>query len=270
MAACGWKEAQDLEQQDTSEAFAFITETLQLPLLTLKVDLFHQGKKDDADHKVVFERLLNLGVPADTEGKGVKLEDCLEEYFNTQVDVLRDSLDEKIAAERPTATSSPLSTETPNTPIIPIKVNDGNKEEDADAESDDEPEPPHIERRWTTTPNPQAGGSQAVRPHRSRTESIIQRVVLDEEGKPTESDAASLFQRTKKRASVVKAVTIPAWQFFKLIRKLLHFSPIGLSSKLMINLQHGIHRPTRNHKATWKWPVISAKDQWLVYVSSAT
>ncbi|EMR61659.1 putative ubiquitin c-terminal hydrolase family protein [Eutypa lata UCREL1] len=61
LAACGWREAQALEQQDTSEAFAFITETLQLPLLTLKVDLFHHGKRDDADHKVVYERLLNLG-----------------------------------------------------------------------------------------------------------------------------------------------------------------------------------------------------------------
>lgn len=46
LAACGWKDAQLLEQQDTSEAFAFICETLQLPLLPLQVDLFHQGKGD--------------------------------------------------------------------------------------------------------------------------------------------------------------------------------------------------------------------------------
>ena len=94
LAACGWTDAQLLEQQDSSEAFAFITETLQLPLLTLKVDLFHQGKNDEADHKVVYERLLNLAVPPDPEGKGIKLEDCLEEYFNAQVDVNRDSVDE--------------------------------------------------------------------------------------------------------------------------------------------------------------------------------
>lgn len=49
LAACGWKDAQLLEQQDTSEAFAFITETLQLPLLTLQVDLFHQGKGDKGE-----------------------------------------------------------------------------------------------------------------------------------------------------------------------------------------------------------------------------
>ena len=107
LAACGWKDAQRLEQQDTSEAFAFITETLQLPLLTLQVDLFHQGKGDADDHKVVYERLLNLAVPPDPEGKGVKLEDCLEEYFNTKVDVLRDSLEEKKAGEKVSITGEP-------------------------------------------------------------------------------------------------------------------------------------------------------------------
>lgn len=91
LADCGWLDARMLEQQDTSEAFAFLTETLQLPLLSLQVDLFHQGRRDEDDHKVVYERLLNLAVPPDPEGKGIQLEDCLEEYFNAQVDVLRDS-----------------------------------------------------------------------------------------------------------------------------------------------------------------------------------
>lgn len=54
LAACGWKDAQLLEQQDTSEAFAFITETLQLPLLTLQVDLFHQGKGDKGKSHILF------------------------------------------------------------------------------------------------------------------------------------------------------------------------------------------------------------------------
>ncbi|RYP09046.1 hypothetical protein DL764_001542 [Monosporascus ibericus] len=219
LAACGWKEAQELEQQDTSEAFAFITETLQLPLLTLKVDLFHHGKRDDADHKVVYERLLNLGVPTDTEGKGVKLEDCLEEYFNSRVDVLRDSLDEKKTGDRPDIVSSPLPVDTPTTPTTAMACGDGkNDQENIPPQSDENSELPQLERRWTMISDTQGTGSQAaVRPHRARTESIIQRVVLDERGKPAESDAASLFQRTKKRASVVKAVTIPAWQFFKLI-----------------------------------------------------
>ena len=253
LAACGWTEAKALEQQDTSEAFAFITETLQLPLLTLKVDLFHQGKGDDADHKVVYERLLNLGVPSEAEGKGVKLEDCLEEYFNAKVDVLRDSLDEKKSAELSDVTQSPLSIDTPTTPKITTPFDQPNKDENEASESEHYGlELPHLERRWTTTPNPQASGSQPTkRPNRSRTESIIQRVVLDEDGKPAESDAASLFQRTKKRASVVKAVTIPAWQFFKLIRKSLY---TYIASVTIANnrLQHGIRRLTRNRKVIWK------------------
>ncbi|KAI0898024.1 cysteine proteinase [Annulohypoxylon nitens] len=223
LAACGWREAQMLEQQDTSEAFAFITETLQLPLLTLQVDLFHQGKNDDADHKVVYERLLNLAVPPDSDGKGIKLEDCLEEYFNSQVDVLRDSLDEKKAAERSNTIPKPLS------PTTTTEVKDAIRTVGETDQQDEAETGRHLERRWTVSPDAhslrhqtdedtEASGSKPTSvPHRSRTESIIQRVVLDEQGKPTESDAASLFQRAKKTASVVRAVTIPAWQFFRLI-----------------------------------------------------
>ncbi|KAI2470331.1 cysteine proteinase [Annulohypoxylon bovei var. microspora] len=226
LAACGWGEAKLLEQQDTSEAFAFITETLQLPLLTLQVDLFHQGKNDDADHKVVYERLLNLAVPPDNDGRGIKLEDCLEEYFNSQVDVLRDSLDEKKAAERSNMASKSLS---PVTSISSTGFKNTIRVVTEEDQQDESEKSPYLERRWTVAPDShslnlqvdedtEASGSQSIlRPHRSRTESIIQRVVLDEQGKPTESDAASLFQRAKKTASVVRAVTIPAWQFFRLI-----------------------------------------------------
>ncbi|KAI1139027.1 cysteine proteinase [Hypoxylon sp. FL0543] len=225
LAACGWREAQLLEQQDTSEAFAFITETLQLPLLTLQVDLFHQGKNDDADHKVVYERLLNLAVPSETDGKGIRLEDCLEEYFNSQVDVLRDSLEEKKTGERSvTAPNSqpPINSTEPKSTIRVVTDEDQQERDNTDSG-------PYLERRWTAAPDSHSLGFQAdaegessgsqpsMRPHRSRTESIIQRVVLDEQGKPSESDAASLFQRAKRTASVVKAVTIPAWQFFRLI-----------------------------------------------------
>ncbi|KAI5862762.1 cysteine proteinase [Durotheca rogersii] len=227
LAACGWKEAQLLEQQDTSEAFAFITETLQLPLLPLQVDLFHQGKNDDADHKVVYERLLNLAVPSDTDGKGIRLEDCLEEYFNSQVDVLRDSLDEKKAEERAKKSpSTPKAPDPPSTARNTIRiVTDDQYDPSTPSPHDDS----HLERRGRVsinahastmppTPETESSGSQlALRRHRSRTESIIQRVVLEEQGKSSESDTATLFDRTMRTASVVTAVTIPAWQFFKLI-----------------------------------------------------
>ena len=144
LASCGWQEARELQQQDTSEAFAFITETLQLPLLTLQVDLFHQGERDADDHKVVYERLLNLAVPPDPEGKGVQLEDCLEDYFNTRVDVLRDSLQDKQGGEKaallpqetvrvvsPSSETGPATT--PETTVTP------EAEAEAEAEAEDAP-----------------------------------------------------------------------------------------------------------------------------------
>lgn len=255
LAACGWADARELEQQDTSEAFAFITEILQLPLLSLQVDLFHQGKGDDADHKVVQERLLNMAVPADPEGKGVKLEDCLEEYFNTKVDVLRDGVEEKGGHDRPVLTLTPKSTIrlvkddeiTEPEPGARPEMGAGTKPEDARAETREQAEEdaearaeasdhvdlPPLQKRFTNMDSldspasiASASTSDTSRPLvRRRSTSIIQRIVLDPSGRPTNSDSSdSLLQRAKSKGStVVKAVTIPAWQFFRLIRK--SFSP---------------------------------------------
>ncbi|KAK6071659.1 ubiquitin carboxyl-terminal hydrolase [Seiridium cupressi] len=229
---CGWSDAQLVEQQDTSEAFAFITETLQLPLLPLQVDLFHHGKNDEADHKVVYERLLNLAVPPDVEGKGIDLEDCLEEYFNSQVDVHRDSFDDRKSGQRATMTPTPRTPTTadaPTTPKSTIRVvsdevdedESGNNGEPSPNGAASEPQMAPIERRWTEHQAPQTSTSQGpgspTRPNRSRTESIIQRVVLDGNSNVSGTETASLFQRAKRQVSVIKAVTIPAWQFFRLI-----------------------------------------------------
>ncbi|KAK0636263.1 ubiquitin carboxyl-terminal hydrolase-domain-containing protein [Bombardia bombarda] len=213
LAACGWKDAERLEQQDTSEAFGFITETLQLPLFALQVDLFHQGQKDVDDHKVVHERLLNLAVPPDPEGKGIKLEDCLEEYFNNKVDVLRESLIEDKKSSSDQLGSGPKRT---IRAVIP-------EEEDEAQGSSEQSENPQLQRRWTTIPNslveyPIPPTMPALR-HRST--SIIQRIVVHEDGQTEdieETEDQSLISRGKRAGStVVKAVTIPAWQFFRLI-----------------------------------------------------
>ncbi|CAN8095626.1 unnamed protein product [Discula destructiva] len=215
LAACGWSDAKLLEQQDTSEAFAFITETLQLPLLTLQVDLFHQGKGDKDDHKVVYERLLNLAVPADPEGKGIKLEDCLEEYFNTKVDVSRDGVEEK--GDRPILRSR-------STVRIINRDTTPNPTAEEEAEALDQVDKEPFSRRSASVQPPTTNGESSTpepeRPsvrHR-RSTSIIQRIVLDDDGKPTDPDASSLLQKARRKGStVVKAVTIPAWQFFRLI-----------------------------------------------------
>ncbi|KAJ5182724.1 hypothetical protein N7492_000340 [Penicillium capsulatum] len=91
LADCGWKEAALLKQQDASEAFTFITGTLELPLLTLKMDIYHTGKEDVSDdHKFINERLLEVAIPPEpTDGQALTLEDCLEAYFNNRIEVKR-------------------------------------------------------------------------------------------------------------------------------------------------------------------------------------
>ncbi|KXH39007.1 ubiquitin carboxyl-terminal hydrolase [Colletotrichum salicis] len=220
LAECGWSDAKLLEQQDTSEAFAFVTETLQLPLLQLQVDLFHQGKNDKDDHKLVYERLLNLAVPPDSEGKGIRLEDCLEEYFNTQVDVLRDSHEDKKEAERIA----------PNTATNGIRIVTQENELEAGAQDTLSASPaqlsPVLERRWTASqaPNgaPESPSSSSRPTPRHRSTSVIQRVVLEEKDKDKDkgkgTEPSTMLEKARRTSStVVKAVTIPAWQFFRLI-----------------------------------------------------
>ncbi|KAM0475244.1 hypothetical protein ACHAPX_006998 [Trichoderma viride] len=262
MAECGWLDARLLEQQDTSEAFAFLTEKLELPLLSLQVDLFHQGRHDDDDHKVVYERLLNLAVPSDTDGNGIKLEDCLEEYFNTQVDVLRDSEEAKksIAEDgspgavptlsipnqirlirdeesvlTPTAISSSPIDMSPLTPRAdPLLEKDEDKEETSLSEQvkgtsqnddpTDTPQSPSVLSAGDSAgdsagnASDRAAGSSSRMTIRHRSASVIQRVMLDNGGRPTSSETSTLRKRLSgKGSTVVKAVTIPAWQFFRLI-----------------------------------------------------
>ncbi|PNP54954.1 hypothetical protein THARTR1_04643 [Trichoderma harzianum] len=292
MAECGWPEARLLEQQDTSEAFAFFTEKLELPLLSLQVDLFHQGKFDKDDHKIVYERLLNLAVPSDSDGNGIKLEDCLEEYFNTQVDVLRDSeeakklsiaedgtlnspsqllipnqiqlirdgestaapaavtlspvemspskplpdvplettKEEEVIEEKPEETATEMAAEEKaDEKKVEEKKVDEERGENKVEEENDEVEALSSEQVNGTSQNStlgdasqstvvgdQAGASSSRMTARHRSTSVIQRVMLDDRGRPTSSD--NIRKRLSlKGSTVIKAVTIPAWQFFRLI-----------------------------------------------------
>ena len=91
LADCGWADAGKIRQQDASEAFSFITDKLELPLLTLKTDIYHAGKEDDKDdHKFITERMLDVAIPENIPaGETITLEMCLEEYFNNRVEVKR-------------------------------------------------------------------------------------------------------------------------------------------------------------------------------------
>jgi hypothetical protein len=201
LAACGWEDAGKLEQQDTSEAFSFITEKLELPLLTLKMDIYHTGTEDDRDdHKFIHERLLEVAVPSESgSGRPIQLEDCLENFFNNRVEVVR-RLERSNTLSSIRSASSP-SSEKSGSQHIEIT--------DITWPSQDSPVSPH-EPRTPLTPTMS----------RVRTSSIIRHRLVREDGSEdtlSDLDAAST-QNLIRKGSIRKEVLMPAWQFFNLIR----------------------------------------------------
>ena len=218
MAECGWEEAISPDQQDVSEAFNQLASILELPLLSLKVDLFHFGRDDDPDdHKVIEERLLDVAVPDEPpEGRShVRLEDCLENYFNNRVLVMR-------RLERSNTNSS-------------LKPSSSHYEEKGEASA-----LPHInvnvnELNWSTPDTPITPGTPLT-PNgsrdtgRDRATSIIRHVIIPEEGDSTFSSEGTTVVEVDGNASIVsgseslrkgsvrKEIMMPAWQFFNLIR----------------------------------------------------
>ncbi|TKX25497.1 hypothetical protein C1H76_2147 [Elsinoe australis] len=226
LAECGWEAANRLEQQDTSEAFTFITEQLELPLLTLKMDLYHTGKEDpNDDHKFVNERLLEVAIlEAPTEGKpAITLEDCLEHYFNNRVEVKRhlerqrrESLKQHGALERMATNDSLERQDTqdeklPDLHIETIEVAD----HAVDSPSTPTPMTPAADL-------PKKGPIEQLRPTggRTRADSIFsqRKVKVTEPEKSTDETGSINSGHTKKtKASTRTEVLMPAWQFFKLL-----------------------------------------------------
>lgn len=204
LAACGWASAAELKQQDTSEAFTFITEKLELPLLTLKMDIFHTGKEDVVDdHKFVNERLLEVAIPDDNaDGQPITLEDCLEMYFNNRIEVRRH------LERRSTMTS-----------IRSRRSMDSNK---AHAFHVETAELDESCASTPTSPSPAVPSSSLRTRHRAP--SIIQERVIKEEGAPSEpspgADGIRQPSSRRKGSIIRKEVMMPAWQFFSLIRGL--------------------------------------------------
>lgn len=87
----GWDESCISQQQDCCDLFTFITDKLEMPMMTLKLDIEHEGKEDATDdHKLVNERLLLVSVPeTENTDEPILLEDCLEQYFANSIQVSR-------------------------------------------------------------------------------------------------------------------------------------------------------------------------------------
>ncbi|KAL9090148.1 MAG: hypothetical protein Q9165_005428 [Trypethelium subeluteriae] len=191
LASCGWEDARKLYQQDASEAFTFITGKLELPLLTLKMDIYHTGKEDAADdHKFVNERLLEVAIPPPPEdGSPITLEDCLEHYFNNRIEVKR-HLQRRNTLERVRA------------------------DKELEAKGESKGDMTQIETVEVSEPSTPLSPAASTRPisARTRADSIFSQ---SEKRKPEEEPFPD-FKRRK--SSLRKEVLMPAWQFFSLIR----------------------------------------------------
>ncbi|TQS35713.1 hypothetical protein Golomagni_03859 [Golovinomyces magnicellulatus] len=89
LAACNWNN-NSTEQQDASEFYGFIAQTLNIPLLSMKSNIYHHATPDEShDHRIIEEQVLNVSIPDVEEGQTVPLERCLEEYLNNKIEITR-------------------------------------------------------------------------------------------------------------------------------------------------------------------------------------
>jgi hypothetical protein len=209
---CGWADADSHCQQDASEAFSFITEHLHLPLLTLKMDIFHTGRESaEDDHKFINERLLEVAIPPEpADGKPITLEDCLEIYFNNRIEVKR-YLQRRGTNESLKAYEAGYS--------LPIDVEKSKWPSVEAVELGSTPGTPS-----TPTGPPPTSSLTFSEPSRNRTarvNSIIrQRITID--GVEPEDSMGKVGiepSNQRRKSSVKREVLMPAWQFFSLIRE---------------------------------------------------
>lgn len=201
-----------MRQQDASEAFTFITEKLELPLLTLKMDIYHTGKEDVTDdHKFVNERLLEVAIPPDSEdGKPVTLEDCLESYFNNKIEVKR-------YLERSNTVSSMKSFDSMSkgfiTHVEAVEVGSSGASSPIRSTS------PRLEEMASLSSITEFCESPISATDLNRRNSIIQQRFIPESGDGGNSDSNITVSRSQSRKGTYrKEVMMPAWQFFSLIR----------------------------------------------------
>ncbi|RKF62412.1 putative ubiquitin c-terminal hydrolase family protein [Erysiphe neolycopersici] len=89
LAANGWENSPN-DQQDASEFYGFIAQTLNIPLLSMKSKIFHHATPDEShDHRIVEEQVLNVSIPDTEDCQPVPLERCLEGYLNNKVEITR-------------------------------------------------------------------------------------------------------------------------------------------------------------------------------------
>lgn len=242
LSDCGWPDAAKLRQQDASEAFTFITEKLELPLLTLKMDIYHTGKEDVADdHKFINERLLEVAIPPEhSDGSAVTLEECLEAYFNNKIEVKR------YLERRGTMGSVRSFDSTFKEAAIHVET----VEVGSSASSPIHPGSPRPDESYPLSP-----ALDGSLPHnfQFRRASIVQeRFIPDKDGHvetSVENKVTPPHSRQRK-GSYRKEVMMPAWQFFSLIRMSQDYS--RLDHQILTLVQRGIRTIRRRTMHRWR------------------
>lgn len=216
LAECGWEDAARVCQQDASEAFTFITGALELPLLTLKMDIYHTGREDkEDDHKFVNERLLEVAIP-EQEGEGViTLEDCLETYFNNRIEVKRflqrqNTIGSVRSADREEVDRDPEKNETIHVESVELLG----------------PESPMVATPVSIAPPSPLSPVRPTLDGRRRADSIFSQRFRKTEDKHFDEKRHledmwnnSSGGRPRSASLLRKEVLMPAWQFFSLIRE---------------------------------------------------
>ncbi|KAJ4991750.1 ubiquitin carboxyl-terminal hydrolase [Stagonosporopsis vannaccii] len=214
LAECGWADAARVCQQDASEAFTFITGALELPLLTLKMDIYHTGREDkEDDHKFVNERLLEVAIP-EQQGEGViTLEDCLETYFNNRIEVKRflqrqNTIGSVRSVDREEVSRDPEKNETIHVESVELLS----------------PESPMVATPVSIAPSSPLTPARPPLDGRRRADSIFSQRVknagdmnFDEKRHLDDMWNNSSGGRPRSASLLRKEVLMPAWQFFSLI-----------------------------------------------------
>ncbi|KAL6164614.1 hypothetical protein ACJQWK_09342 [Exserohilum turcicum] len=216
LAKCGWEDAAQVRQQDASEAFTFITGALELPLLTLKMDIYHTGREDkEDDHKFVNERLLEVAIPEEETDRIVTLEDCLETYFNNRIEVKRYLQRKNTMASMRSKSDEFVDRDPEKAEMIHIET----------AEMD-EPMTPLVSSPVSMEPASPLSPSRPNLDTCRRADSIFGRRYtrqlsearkFDEKKHVEDMLDSSSSGRPRSASLLKKEILMPAWQFFSLI-----------------------------------------------------
>ena len=158
------------------------------------MDVYHTGKEDKDDHRIVRERLLDVAIPKPPEdGSVTRLEDCLEHYFNNKIEVKRHlQRRNTVQSFRSIDKGKIMQVETMELP----------------------PDSPKM----SPIKNPPASRPTDTR---RRTDSIFgqRRVENGEVSEKKTLDDISIGSNRQRAGTIRREVLMPAWQFFSLIRK---------------------------------------------------